>query len=805
MTLVKELLRLGRFAKAAHLATALLLCVGATSGRALATPALRYQVAQRGDMVLFGNTLGYDCRATIPAPVVGTVNTNNCGTNTDDQDIDVLWSSDTPAAGGATADPTITPMTARSTALLTLPPGAIVTYARLYWSAEGPKNMIMSGAQVLVERPGMFSQNVTADTTGQVDVPLLVGTHYQQTADITSLVQLYGPGAYRVSNVPTVSPVNQLDQLLYAAWSVVVFYRLPAQPPRSLTVFDGFDEVSVATAVSATLNGFLVPNAGFDAKFGVIGYQGDFDNTGDRIAVNGTLLQDAENPPTNFFNSTRSALGQALTTVGDLPQMNGQPGSMTGIDMDIIDITGLVHAGDKSLQVSASTTNDTYFLGMFAGSVATLQPVFSDTELDYQDNTNPGGSVRPGDNLTLTVTLPNTGTDTGVNTTLSIPIPPGLTYVPKTIKVDNGNNAGPKTDSSGDDQAEYDPTTKTITIRVGNNASATKGGSVATTDTPPVVEFQVTVDPSANNTTIAVSGVVTAAGMVGSMQGIPPGSWNTGSIVTPLDGPGKGVPTFYPNSPLTIPVQQCATNLDCPTSMPRCDTTQHMCTNGCATNADCTGIGIGQVCLPSKMCGCNADSDCLSDSCNTGSHQCSIPTADISVTVTTLPNPTVPGQPIQHVITVTNNGPGGAPPGTTVIYTVPPGGTIKSIDPGPAPGWTCMQSQRTVTCVDSQPIPPSTDAPKITITVVPAPNAMTVPVNVTAKNPNTTDPNPNNNTVIRTDTIGGPGTPLDQLAGGGFSCNIGQDSATRAQTAALFALLCGMGLLLLRRRRGVER
>ena len=59
--------------------------------------------------------------------------------------------------------------------------------------------MVMPGTSVTVDRPGVFTQKVRADSTMQVDVAGLIGTHYQQGADITDLVQTFGPGAFRVS------------------------------------------------------------------------------------------------------------------------------------------------------------------------------------------------------------------------------------------------------------------------------------------------------------------------------------------------------------------------------------------------------------------------------------------------------------------------------------------------------------------------------------------------------------------------------------------------------------------------------
>src|SRR4051794_13006788 len=111
--------------------TAALLC--ALGGSAHAAPKLRAQVNQKGDFVLLGNTLGHECAAGTPVPIVGTVGA--CGANTSDSGPDVFWRSDAPAAGQAQADTSITVAQARSTAMLILPPNAVVTHAFLYWGA----------------------------------------------------------------------------------------------------------------------------------------------------------------------------------------------------------------------------------------------------------------------------------------------------------------------------------------------------------------------------------------------------------------------------------------------------------------------------------------------------------------------------------------------------------------------------------------------------------------------------------------------------------------------------------------------
>ena len=122
-----------RSTRAARLALVAGVAALGASGRADAAVTLRHQASQVGDFVIIGNTLGHDCRSQVPAPVVGTVGA--CGSNTSDRGPDIYWQSSDPTS--AAANNGITVGNARSTAMLTLPAGVTVTYARLYWSATG--------------------------------------------------------------------------------------------------------------------------------------------------------------------------------------------------------------------------------------------------------------------------------------------------------------------------------------------------------------------------------------------------------------------------------------------------------------------------------------------------------------------------------------------------------------------------------------------------------------------------------------------------------------------------------------------
>jgi uncharacterized repeat protein (TIGR01451 family) len=492
---------------------------------ASAAPVLRHQVDQKGDFSLIGNTLGYDCGSG-STPVVGTVGA--CGTNaTDDTGIDILWNADSPASGQAVANNTVTVANSRSTAVLKLPAGASVTYARLYWSAF--RASADNAAVITVPSTG-GTQNVTADATWTATDPS-DGTrqYYQATADITAFVQQQGPTAYRVSGVNMTSPINLSEEVAYSAWTLVVFYADSTQPLRNLAIFDGLDIVNQDVDASATLSGFQVPVAGFDAKLGVIAYEGDGSVTGDALVFNGNTLSDAQNPANNFFNGSRSWLGAAVTVPGDLPQMSGASSSMQGVDFDVVNVTAYVAAGSTSATISATSSRDVYLLGAFITSVSTLKPDLSATDKTVTDVN--GGTVLIGDPLEYVVSTTNAGTDPSVGTVLTDVIPAGTTYVPGSLKILTGANAGTKTDAAGDDQGEYVAATRTLTVRLGTGANATQGGTLvigASTS----LSFRVTYDGT-------VAGTITNQAVIqGSGQnGAPPADWDSDG-----NGTGGGTP-----------------------------------------------------------------------------------------------------------------------------------------------------------------------------------------------------------------------------------------------------------------------
>ncbi|MDI1482146.1 MopE-related protein [Polyangium sp. y55x31] len=545
--------------------------LGISARDAAAAQNLRVQVDQKGDFLLIGNTLGHDCAGNPPAPVVGNVGA--CGNNaTTDSGIDILWRSDSPMDGQAEANTGITVANARSTAILTIPAGATVTHAFLYWGAT--RASAGADTTATIDRPGGFSQNVTSIqsyTTTQNNA-------YQSVADITSIVQAQGSGAYRVSGVDVENPVGQGadDETTFAGWYMIVLYERASDPPRNLAIFDGLDIVAQNNPQNVTLSGFLVPPAFANARLGVVAFEGDTTLTGDSFSFGAAPpLSNALNPETNFFNRTRSnvvaGVAVPVTVVGDLPQLAGTAGSMGGMDMDIVDITNKLMPGQKSAPIAATSTQEQYWLAGFVTSIPTYKPDFS-TSLKSAVDVN-GGALLPGDVVEYTIVATNTGNDTSVKTVLTDPIPMGVTYVPGSIEISSGPNTGAKTDALADDQAEYDAGTNTVIIRLGTGANETTGGTMLVGDTT-TVKFRVTVNANASGT-INNQATITAEGQ----QGAP-------SEETPTDGngPTSGEP------PTPIVIDQCESDMNCMAPTPACNVaaTPNTCVE-CVTDVHCGG------------------------------------------------------------------------------------------------------------------------------------------------------------------------------------------------------------------------
>jgi uncharacterized repeat protein (TIGR01451 family) len=390
-----------------------------------------------------------------------------------------------------------------------------VLFAGLYWGGRTTKT---SRNQVLFRTPGAGYTTVTGALTG-TPVPGSATTPeaYQMFANVTSIVQAAGAGTYTVANVQT-----DLGTDRYGAWGLVVVVRDPSQPPRNLTVFDGFGAVQTTggnTTVDIGVSGFKTPPAGpVNARVGVIAYEGDLGFNGDTLQLaspppNFKTLTDTLNPPDNFFNSTISRLGQRVTTKN--PDFVNQ----LAFDADIVNATGIIPNSATSATLRLTTTGETYYPGVVTTAIDLFAPI---VDVNKRMTDLNGGVLVPGDIVQVDITATNSGQDGASSMVLTDPIPANTTFVPGSLVVTSGPNAGAKSDAAGDDQAEFDTANNRVVFRLGSGANASTGGTLGPagqSTSNSSVRFQVRVNPGTPGGSV-ISNVATA-GFTGQTLGLP--------------------------------------------------------------------------------------------------------------------------------------------------------------------------------------------------------------------------------------------------------------------------------------------
>lgn len=448
-----------------------------------------------------------------------------------------------------------------SSATLVLPPGARVVVARLYYTgrlAQGadvgcasttdsppcfksrPAPSPSNRNKVLFRPPGLDAYlPLTADAVDDaIDKTTGQPREYQGIVDVTDIVRTAGAGEYTVANVQLGTGKND-DQA--GGWALAVGYEDATQPTRNLTIFDGFRFVLAdGPPVDIPLEGFITPKSGpVTTDLGLVAIEGDLGTTGDSATINagptgapaapkcpatpGTpcKLTNATNPPDNFFNasiSDRSGNTFHQRRPDFLNQM--------GFDADVVNATGDLANNQTATTIRLATSGD----GFAPNGVSFATDLFAPS-LNVNKTVSPVGAVQLGDDLTYTVDVTNTGLDAATNTVLTDAIPPGTTYVPHSLQVVTGANAGPKTDDAGDDQAEFDSTAKAVVFRLGSGATEGVGGDLAVNATTQI-RFTVRVQPEGLTSGFKVINSSTV-GFVGETLGTP-GQVTSPDVVNPV-------------------------------------------------------------------------------------------------------------------------------------------------------------------------------------------------------------------------------------------------------------------------------
>ncbi|MBS1861109.1 MAG: hypothetical protein JSS68_05290 [Actinobacteria bacterium] len=262
-----------------------------------------------------------------------------------------------------------------SSATLSLPAGAAVQFAGLYYGGRTSKGALggveapnpAARGTVLMRAPGALGYSPLSATVFDSSA---ITNAYVGFVDVTAQVAAAGSGEYTVANVQSGTGEDR-----YAGWSLIVVYSDPASPPRSIRVFDGLASIVANEApLSIPVTGLETPLAGaVNAEVGLVAYEGDRGAAGDRLSLGGQNLSDAANPANNVFNSSISVAGNNVTT------KNPDYVNQLGFDADVIGASGFLANGARETTLEESTSLDQYLTQAIVVAVeldpSVLEPV----------------------------------------------------------------------------------------------------------------------------------------------------------------------------------------------------------------------------------------------------------------------------------------------------------------------------------------------------------------------------------------------------------------------------------------------
>ncbi len=364
----------------------------------------RYAMNLSGNFLMKGNT-NLLCTANCP----GTPTSNNPSVVMGYADVDT---------DGTTVN--------SSSSIITIPAGATVTYAGLYWG--GMYNSSNSGItnpggtlnidQVKIREPGAVSYTSIAAQVRNIETGAFNGWNsFMSFADVTGIVQAAGTGTYFVADIALATGSSFTGP--YGGWTMVVVYEDPSEKSRNIALWDGFDFFGFGANDAFTVTGLLTPSIGvFETHAGYFGFDGEANQIGDFVSINGTALSNALNPNNNTLNGTISEFGV------DVGARNPNFGFSWGIDADVFDASGLVPNNATSLIVDLGSANEGIWGGVFVVSNEIAFPAVSSKVFTP-------AIIYQGDESTVTINIENPSS--GVNLTniaLTDNLPAGMVIAP---------------------------------------------------------------------------------------------------------------------------------------------------------------------------------------------------------------------------------------------------------------------------------------------------------------------------------------------------------------------------------------
>lgn len=514
------------------------------------------QVSQRGDITFTGNSMLTCAASGTCTTALGEVSPagSNLGNNHSNNGFTMNYINIADAT-----DPVV--RFSRSNANLTLGTtgGCGVIYAELFWGGS-----ILNTSPNYAKRDSVYFRTPVGGYVGLkadllTDAAVPFGGYYCYK-EVTSLIKNGGSGTYWLANEILQSAPAITG--LCGGWTLVVIYSDPTLPLRNLSIFRGISAINATNPQNIVINGFFTPPspALVNLKLGVFSLEGDRGTSGDSLKFKGNAASgflsvfNSKNEVNNAFNST------ITNDVAEIVRSPIMPNSL-GIDLDIFKPDNSTYnfltnsATSATLRMTSSA--DVYAPFMISTAIDVFEPSIE----IYKDAVDiNGGLVELGDTLTYTLKVVNKGNDPATNVALYDSLYGAMNYVPNSMRILTGANAGIKTDVAGDDQGSFALISGVNFVRfnLGSSANAASGGAMgisAATDSVTTMEFKATVTTDCQifhcNSNLVNKAYVT---FVGNLSGQGRSTYSSPTGLDAFGCPALGPTTLIVNVPLCTPI-----------------------------------------------------------------------------------------------------------------------------------------------------------------------------------------------------------------------------------------------------------
>ncbi len=637
-----------------------------------------------------------------------------------------------------------------SSSTVIAPADGEVLWAGLYWGARASRGA--GGVAGVGDRRVMALRAPGASTytsvTSQASFGPTSGDQaYQEFADVTTLVRSAGAGAYWGANV-----VAGTGEDRYAGWSLVVVFRAPSLPLRSLTVFDGFADVGRDEPQVINLSGFRTPVSGpVETQLGMVAYEGDFSTSGDSARLNSTLLSTTPlSRGSNFFNGTNDDNGTSVAS------RTPAHVNMLGYDVKNLAASGIPN-GATSATISLESTGDRYFPGMVTTAIRLFAPDFT-TSTKTVSNLAGRTPALPGDELEYTLTYPNTGQDPATNAVITDTLPPGTTFVSATPSAGACTGSGRTVTCTAGTIGIGATWQARVRVAIGPDAGGTTLRNAAVLDytattldrdltyvvAPAVIPVAAVADLALTKTMSPDPGV--AGGQVVSTLSVRNDGPNAAREVVITDQLPAGVTL----ASATVPGGACTTA----GAVVTC--TVPSIANGASVDAtividvpsSSTALTVVNV---ASVSAASSDPDASDNAA--GASVALTRQADLRVSKAAGAASIAPGASTTYTVTVTNDGPSDA---VNVTATDAVGDPALVLTRASAPGAACAVSAETARCTIPRLAPGATMSMTVTARVLPDTPAGVALVNTATVSSNAPDADASDNTATATITTAAP-------------------------------------------------